>query len=85
MVDDCHLYSKVPVSPLAATVLVNASGLNGMMPLCAVAIVPPAVGLVQGETVISSTLLARAPDQSEEQLTLAKRLNQVVWVNAAAS
>ena len=42
--DDCHLYSKVPDCPLAAALLVNAAGLNGLMPLCAVAIVPPEVG-----------------------------------------
>ena len=44
VVDDCHLYSKVPNCPLTATVLVNAAGLIGLIPLCAVAIVPPAVG-----------------------------------------
>ena len=36
-------------------------------------------------TVTCSTLLAAAPIQSAEQETLAKRLNQVVWVNAPAS
>ena len=65
--------------------MVKATGLNGLMPLCAVAIVPPAVGLVQGVTVIFSTLLSTAPVQSEEQLLLANRLNQVVCVNAGAS
>ena len=84
VVDDCHLYSNVPVSPLAAALLVNAAGVNGFVPLCADAIVPPEVGLVQFVTVISNTLLATAPVQSAEQLTLAKRLNHVVWVNEPA-
>jgi len=47
VVDDCHLYSKVPVSPLAAALLVNAAGLNGLVPLCAAAMVPPEVGSIQ--------------------------------------
>ena len=85
VVDDCHLYSNVPVSPVAATLLVNAAGLNGDIPLCAAAIVPPLVGLMQDVTVTSITLLAAAPVQSAEQVTLAKRLNQVVTVNAPAS
>jgi hypothetical protein len=33
VVEDCHLYSNVPVSPLAAALLVNAAGLNGEVPL----------------------------------------------------
>ena len=49
VVDDCHLYSNVPVSPLAAALLVNAAGVNGFVPLCAAAMVPPEVGLVQVE------------------------------------
>jgi hypothetical protein len=85
VVDDCHLYSKVPVSPLAAALLVNAAGLNGEVPLCDAAMVPPEVGLMQDVTVTSITLLAAAPVQSAEQVTLAKRLNQVVTVNAPAS
>jgi hypothetical protein len=84
VVDDCHLYSIVPVSPLAAALLVKAAGVNGLVPLCAAAIVPPEVGLIQLVTVISITLLIAAPVQSAEQDTLAKRLNQVVWVNAPA-
>jgi hypothetical protein len=48
VVEDCHLYSNVPVCPLAAALLVNAAGLNGELPLCAAAMVPPDVGLVQG-------------------------------------
>ena len=47
VVDDCHLYSKVPLSPLAAALLVKAAGLNGLVPLCAAAIVPPEDGGVQ--------------------------------------
>ena len=88
VVDDCHLYSNVPVSPLAAALLVKAAGLNGDVPLCAAAMVPPAVGLIHDTaalTVTSTTLLSAAPVQSAEQLTLAKRLNQVVTVNTPAS
>ena len=44
VVDDCHFYSKVPVPPLAAALLVNAAGVNGLLPLWAVEIVPPEVG-----------------------------------------
>jgi len=84
VVDDCHLYSRVPVCPLAAALLVNAAGVNGLVPLCAAAMVPPEVGLEQLVTVTCNTLLATAPVKSAEQLTLAKRLNQVVWVNAPA-
>ena len=84
VVEYCHLYSIVPVCPLAAALLVNAAGVNGLYPLCAAAMVPPAVGLIQLVTVISITLLATAPVQSAEQDTLAKRLNQVVTVNAPA-
>ena len=47
VVDDCHLYSRVPVCPLAATLLVKAAGSKGELPLCAAAMVPPVVGLVQ--------------------------------------
>ena len=47
VVDDCHLYSKVPVWPLAAALLVKAAGSKGLLPLCAAAIVPPELGLVQ--------------------------------------
>ena len=82
VVDDSHLYSIVPVCPLAATLLVNAAGVNGIMPLCAAAMVPPPVGLTQFVTVIASTLLSAAPVQSLLQDTLAKRLNHVVTVNA---
>ena len=85
VVDDCHLYSNVPVSPLAAALLVKAAGLNGEVPLWAVAMVPPLVGLMQDVTVTSITLLAAAPVQSAEHDTLANRLNQVVTVNAPAS
>ena len=88
VVDDCHLYSNVPVSPLAAALLVNAAGLNGEVPFCAAAMVPPEVGLIHDTaalTVTSNTLLSAAPVQSAEQLTLANRLNQVVTVNAPAS
>jgi hypothetical protein len=84
VVEDCHLYSNVPVSPLAATLLVNAAGVNGLVPLCAAAMVPPEVGFTHAVTVISITLLATAPVQSLLQSTLANRLNQVVWVNAPA-
>ena len=76
------MYSIVPVCPLAATLLVNAAGVNGLMPLCAVAMVPPMVGLIQFVTVIAMTLLSAAPDQAPLQDTLAKRLNHVVTVNA---
>ena len=82
------MYSNVPVSPLAAALLVKAAGLNGEVPLCAAAMVPPAVGLMHDTaalTVTSNTLLAAAPVQSAEQSTLANRLNQVVTVNAPAS
>jgi hypothetical protein len=44
VVEACHLYSTVPVSPLAAALLVKAAGLNGLVPLCAAAIVPPEDG-----------------------------------------
>jgi hypothetical protein len=44
VVEDCHLYSNVPVCPLAAALLVNAAGLKGELPLCAAAMVPPDVG-----------------------------------------
>ena len=47
VVEDCHLYSIVPVSPLAAALLVNAAGVNGLLPLCAAAMVPPEVGSIQ--------------------------------------
>ena len=33
VVEDCHLYSKVPDCPLAATVLVKVAGSNGLVPL----------------------------------------------------
>ena len=66
----------------------KAAGLNGDVPLCAAAMVPPAVGLMHNDpslTVTSNTLLSTAPVQSAEQSTLANRLNQVVTVNAPAS
>ena len=47
----CQIYSRVPVSPLAAAELVNAAGSNGVHPVWAVAIVPPLVGLVQADKV----------------------------------
>ena len=84
VVDDCHLYSMVPVSPLAALLLVKAAGLNGYVPLCAAAITPALVGFTHN-TVTSSTLLVAAPVQSTEQLTRAKRLYHVVAVNEPAS
>ena len=84
VVDDCHLYSNVPASPLAATLLVNAAGVNGLVPLCAAAMVPAEVGLEQEIIVTCSTLLSTAPVQSLLQETLAKRLYQVVCVNAPA-
>ena len=78
----------MPVSPLAAALLVKAVGLNGEVPLCAAAMVPPAVGLIHDTgalTVTSNTLLSAAPVQSAEHDTLDNRLNQVVTVNAPAS
>ena len=63
VVDDCHLYSSVPVLPLAAAALVKAEGSKGLLPLWAAAIVPPAEGFTQGVTVTSSTLLSAAPVQ----------------------
>ena len=84
VVDDCHLYSMVPVSPLAALLLVKGAGLNGNVPLCAAAITPALVGFTHN-TVTASTLLANAPVQSSEQLTRAKRLYQVVAVKSPAS
>lgn len=47
VVDDCHLYSKVPECPPGAALLVKAAGSKGELPLCAAAMVPPEVGLVQ--------------------------------------
>jgi hypothetical protein len=44
VVDNCHLYSSVPVWPLAAALLVKAAGSNPVTPLCAAAMVPPEVG-----------------------------------------
>lgn len=44
VVEDCHLYSSMPLWPLAAALLVKAAGSNGLLPLCADAIVPPEVG-----------------------------------------
>jgi hypothetical protein len=84
VVDDCHLYSMVPVSPLAALLLVKGAGLNGYVPLCAAAITPALVGFTHN-TVTSSTLLVAAPVQSAEQLTRAKRLYHVVTIKAPAS
>ncbi len=80
VVDDCHLYSNGPICPLGAALLVNAAGVNGLVPFCALAIVPPDVALVQFGTftVTAITLLDTALDQSAEQDTLAKRLNHVV-------
>jgi hypothetical protein len=86
VVEDCHLYSTVPISPLAALLLVKAAGLNGEVPLCAAAITPALVGLSHGAlTVTSSALLSTAPVQDAAQLTRAKRLNHVVTVKAPAS
>ena len=86
VVEDCHLYSMVPVSPLAALLLENDVGSNGAVQFCGAAITPALVGLTQGKpTVTSSTLLANAPVQSAEQLTRARRLYQVVSVNEPAS
>jgi hypothetical protein len=50
VVEDCHLYSIVPVSPLGALALVKAAGLNGDIPLCAAAITPALVGFTQSAT-----------------------------------
>ena len=33
VVDDCHLYSSVPVWPLGAAELVKATGSKGLLPL----------------------------------------------------
>ena len=86
VVEDCHLYSSVPVSPLAALVLVKPAGSNSVVPLWAAAITPALVGFTQGAlTVTSSTLLATAPVQSAEQLTRAKRLYHVVTDKEPAS
>jgi hypothetical protein len=84
VVEDCHLYSSVPVSPLAALLLVKAAGSNGAVPLWAAAITPATVGFTHC-TVTSSTLLSTAPIQSAEQLTRAKRLYHVVTVIEPAS
>ena len=56
VVDDCHLYSNVPVSPLAAALLVNAAGLKVLVPLCADAMVPPEVGFTQLDVVVVLTV-----------------------------
>jgi hypothetical protein len=84
-VEDCHLYSSVPAWPLAAALLVKATGSKGVLPLCAAAMVPPEVGLVHWVTVTSSTLLSTAPVQPDLQETLANRLYQVVCVRDPAS
>ncbi len=47
VVEDCHLYSRVPVCPVGSEVLVNALGLKGEVPVCEVAMVPPEVGSTQ--------------------------------------
>ena len=49
------MYSSVPVSPLAALLLVKAAGSNGAVPLWAAAMVPPVVGLVHPDIVVVLT------------------------------
>ena len=46
-VEDCHLYSSVPVSPVGAVILVNVTGVLPEQIVWAVAIVPPSDGLMQ--------------------------------------
>ncbi len=47
VIEDCHLYSRVPVCPVGSEVLVKALGLKGEVPVCEVAMVPPEVGSTQ--------------------------------------
>ena len=54
VVDNCHLYSSVPVLPLAAAELVNADGALPEQIVCTAAIVPPLVGLAQATVVIKA-------------------------------
>ncbi len=49
VVDDCHLYSRVPVLPEAPAELVNADGVVLIHIVCAAVIVPADVGLTQFE------------------------------------
>ena len=67
VVDDCHLYSKVPVYPTAPAVLVNSAGSKGEEPLCAAAIVPPELGFTpQGRPEKEASLSASVPATVEK-------------------
>ena len=47
VVDNCHLYSSVPVWPAGSTLLVKAAGAKPEQMVWAVAMVPPLVGFEQ--------------------------------------
>lgn len=47
VVDTCHIYSSVPVWPVAAALLVKAVGVLPEQMDCAVPMVPPLLGLEQ--------------------------------------
>lgn len=69
VVDDCHLYSMVPVCPLGSPVLVNAAGLSPKQMVCVPEMVPPAVGLVQ--QVVTVTVLEASLSHFPEAVAFA--------------
>ena len=71
VVEDCHLYCRVPVWPLAAVVLEKAAGLKGFMPVCAAAIVPPEVGFT---VIVHGTTLTAADSVPKPTILTARSL-----------